>query len=67
MRPEKRAYALRIEKVGLADKLAQHSGRLSVAQRVESMERQCALAARLIQAMLRQVHSSDVFRLAQEE
>jgi hypothetical protein len=55
------------EASALADNLAQHGGRLSVAQRVATMERQCALAARLIRAMLRQVHSSDVFRLPPEE
>jgi hypothetical protein len=30
------------------------------------MERECRQAARLIRAMLRQVHSSDVFRLPPE-
>lgn len=55
------------EATKLADHLAQHGGRLSVAQRVETMERQCRQASRLIRAMLRQVHSSDMFRLPPEE
>ncbi len=39
----------------------------SVAPRFATMGRRCALVARLIQAMLRQVHSNDVFRLPPEE
>lgn len=51
----------------LAAKLAAHGGRLSMAQRIATMESQGRLAARLIRAMLRQVHSSDVFQLPAEE
>jgi hypothetical protein len=50
----------------LADNLSGYSGKQSVAQRVASMERDCRKASRLIRAMLRQVHSSDVFRLPPE-
>jgi hypothetical protein len=38
-----------------------------VATRVGSLETQALKASRLIRAMLRQVHSSDVFRLPPEE
>jgi hypothetical protein len=55
------------EAVTLADSLAGYSGKLSVAQRVATMERQARQASRLIRAMLRQVHHSDVFRLPPEE
>jgi hypothetical protein len=51
----------------LADKLFQCGGKLSVAARVATMERQSRQAARLIRAMLRQVHSSDVWQLPPEE
>jgi hypothetical protein len=51
----------------LADDLAQHGERLSVSQRVATMERQCRLASRLIRAMLRQVNSSDNWKLPDEE
>jgi hypothetical protein len=44
------------EAAQLADSLSQYA-----------METQCRLAARLIRAMLRQVHSSDVFRLPPED
>ena len=50
----------------LADDLAQLGGRLSVSQRVATMERQCKLASRLIRAMLRQVNPSDNWRLPPE-
>ncbi len=51
----------------LADKLFQCGGKLSVAMRVATMERQCRQAGWLIQAMLRQVHSSDMWQLPPEE
>jgi hypothetical protein len=51
----------------LADELFQCGGKLSVTARVATMERQCRQAARLIRAMLRQVHSSDVWQLPSEE
>jgi hypothetical protein len=51
----------------LADSLARYGGKQSPAVRVASMERDCARAARLIRAMLRQVHSSDVFQLPPED
>jgi hypothetical protein len=51
----------------LADKLSRYGGRNSVATRIAIMEVQCRQASRLIRAVLRQVHSSDVFRLPPEE
>jgi hypothetical protein len=51
----------------LADKLSRYSGKHAVATQVEMMELRCRQAARLIRAMLRQVHSSDVFQLPPEE
>jgi hypothetical protein len=51
----------------LADKLCQCGGKHSVATRIATMEMQCRQAARLIRAMLRQVHSSDVWKLPPEE
>jgi hypothetical protein len=50
----------------LANDLSQHGGKHSLATRLATMELQCRLAARLIKAMLRQVHSSDVFALPPE-
>jgi hypothetical protein len=50
----------------LADNLASYSGKHSVATRTVTMEAQCRKASRLIRAMLRQVHSSDVFQLPPE-
>jgi len=55
------------EAATLADNLASYSGKHSVAPRVASMETQARQASRLIRAMLRQVHSSDVFQLPPEE
>jgi hypothetical protein len=55
------------EAENLATKLAEHGGARSLATRLAAMETQCRLAARLIRAMLRQVHSSDVFKLPPEE
>jgi hypothetical protein len=55
------------EAATLADNLAQYGGRHSLAARLDSMERKCRKASRLIRAMLRQVHSSDVFRLPPDE
>jgi hypothetical protein len=54
------------EAMALADNLSQHGGKNAVATRVATMERQCSQASRLIRAMLRQVHSSDVFELPPE-
>jgi hypothetical protein len=51
------------EAAALADSLAGYGGKQSVAARVASMERDCSKASRLIRAMLRQVHDSDVFQL----
>jgi hypothetical protein len=51
----------------LADELSKCGGKHAVAARVAAMERQCRRAARLIQAMLRQMHSSDVWQLPPEE
>jgi hypothetical protein len=55
------------EAEALADTLSRYGGRHSLATRLDSMERKCRKASRLIRAMLRQVHSSDVFRLPPEE
>jgi hypothetical protein len=55
------------EAVALANNLAQFGGKNSVATRIATMERHCKQASRLIRAMLRQVHSSDVFQLPPEE
>jgi hypothetical protein len=51
----------------LADDLVRYGGRHSIATRLEGMEGRCRKAGRLIKALLRQVHSSDVFRLPPEE
>ncbi len=55
------------EAATLAENLASYAGKHSVATRLATMETQCRKASRLIRAMLRQVHSSDVFRLPPEE
>jgi hypothetical protein len=55
------------EATALADNLSQYGGKHSMATRLATMETQCRKASRLIRAMLRQVHSSDVFRLPPEE
>jgi hypothetical protein len=55
------------EAVTLADSLSQYGGKLSVAARLATMERHCRQASRLIRAMLRQVHHSDVWLLPPEE
>jgi hypothetical protein len=51
----------------LADELSQYGGKHAAAARVAMMERQCRRASRLIRAMLRQAHSSDVWQLPPEE
>lgn len=51
----------------LADSLSRFGGEHSLATRLAAMEAQSRKASRLIRAMLRQVHSSDVFRLPPEE
>jgi hypothetical protein len=61
------AYMTTREASALADHLSRCGGRHSVAARIATMETQCRQAARLIRAMLRQVHSSDVFKLPPEE
>ena len=60
-------YMTTREAEALADNLASYNGKQSVATRLVSMETQARKASRLIRAMLRQVHSSDVFRLPPEE
>jgi hypothetical protein len=55
------------EAVAPADSLSRYGGKLSLATRLAAMESQCRKASRLIRAMLRQVHSSDMFRLPPEE
>jgi hypothetical protein len=59
-------YMTAREAATLADNLSQYGRTHSVTTRLANMEMQCRLAARLIQAMLRQVHSSDVFALPPE-
>jgi hypothetical protein len=54
------------EAAALADSLGQFSGKNSVATRIATMERHSKQASRLIRAMLRQAHSSDVFELPPE-
>jgi hypothetical protein len=44
----------------------QTAGNRSLAVRIASLERDCRIAGRLILAMLRQVHSSDIFQLPPE-
>jgi hypothetical protein len=51
----------------LADNLFRCGGEYSIATRIATMERQCRQAARLIRAMLRQVHSSDMFQLPPDD
>jgi hypothetical protein len=60
-------YMTTREANALADNLSRCRGKHSVASRIATLETQCRQAARLIRAMLRQVHSSDVFRLPPEE
>jgi hypothetical protein len=55
------------EAVALADSLSRYGGKHALAARLAAMEAQCRKASRLIRAVLRQVHSSDVFRLPPEE
>jgi hypothetical protein len=59
-------YMTTKEATALAEKLAQVGGKYSLSMRLATMESQCRQASRLIRAMLRQVHSSDVFRLPPE-
>jgi hypothetical protein len=61
------AYMTTREASALADNLSRYRGKHAVAGRIAAMEAQCRQAARLIRAMLRQVHSSDVFKLPPEE
>jgi hypothetical protein len=61
------AYMTTREANALADNLSRCRGKHAVAGRIAAMEAQCRQAARLIRAMLRQVHSSDVFKLPPEE
>jgi hypothetical protein len=60
-------YLTTREAAKLADDLARYGGKHSLAARLATMERHCALASRLIRAMLRQVHSSDVFALPPDD
>jgi hypothetical protein len=54
------------EAATLAENLASYAGKHSVATRLATMEMQCRKASRLIRAMLRQAHSSEVWRLPSE-
>jgi hypothetical protein len=55
------------EAAALADNLVHFGGKHSLALRLSSMEAACRKASRLIRAMLRQAHSSEIFRLPPEE
>jgi hypothetical protein len=63
---ESPTYMTTAEASTLADNLLQYGGKQSLVTRIARMETQCRQAARLIRAMLRQVHSSDVFTLPPE-
>ena len=55
------------EAAGLAESLSRCGGKHSLTAGLAAMEAQSRKASRLIRAMLRQAHSSDVFRLPPEE
>jgi hypothetical protein len=55
------------EAATLAENLASYGGRHALATRLATMELHCRKASRLIRAMLRQAHSSEVWRLPPEE
>jgi hypothetical protein len=50
----------------LAKRLDRRGTEMKLAEQIAVMETECRQAARLIRAMLRQVHSSDVFQLPPE-
>ncbi len=50
----------------LANRLAQRGTEVKLAEQIAVLETECRMASRLIRAMLRQVHSSDVFQLPPE-
>jgi hypothetical protein len=50
----------------LADRLARQGASQALIEHVAAMQAEAAVASRLIRAMLRQVHSSDVFILPPE-
>jgi hypothetical protein len=52
--------------VALAERLTRRNGGHSLTGAVAVLETDAATAARLIRAMLRQVHSSDIFQLGDE-
>jgi hypothetical protein len=60
------AFMTTREATKLADELSRYGGQHSMATRLATMESHCRKASRLIRAMLRQVHSSDVFQLPPE-
>jgi hypothetical protein len=64
--PQSPTYMTTAEANLLADNLSRYGGEQSLATRIAMMETQCRQAARLIRAMLRQVHHSDVFQLPSE-
>ncbi len=55
------------EAVALTERLARRRGGHTLAGAVAVLEQDATTASRLIRAMLRQVHSSDVFRLPSED
>jgi hypothetical protein len=48
----------------LADRLGRRGVERTLAQDIAALETECRMAGRLIRALLRQVHSSDVFQLS---
>jgi hypothetical protein len=65
--PESPTHMSAREAAALADGLSRYGGVQSVAGQIGTMETQCRLASRLIRAMLRQAHSSDMWQLPPEE
>jgi hypothetical protein len=51
----------------LAKRLGRRGTEMKLAEQIAVMETECRQAARLIQAMLRQTHSSDVWQLPPED
>jgi hypothetical protein len=65
--PESTTHMSAKEAAVLADDLSRYGGPQSVTSHIGTMETQCRLASRLIRAMMRQVNSSDIWRLPPEE
>jgi hypothetical protein len=65
--PTSPTYMSAKEASTLADNLLLFGGERSQATRIARMEAQCRQAGLLIRAMLRQVHSSDMWQLPPDE